>query len=223
MDVNNHAYFGPEGCLLSSDDSDEGEDDKVASGHPRETKQAVLEQLKNSFAYHKNGPAQEYDWSAEDIDIMTEMIRKAHSETLAAKKNKARVIRAQNHLGESSANMLRNWVNSCLSGQRFPKNRFIKRGPKIEHDQWTNHQMWEYVSETLQFEFRYWSTVEKLNRELPADQKIQAEYPKLEDLIFRHNEDFTAGLWSEFSEFWQPFIDELRYLRSTKSGLKSIF
>ena len=230
MNVNRHAFnvgdgvFGTEGCLLSSDDDDtEDDDDGASSGHPMETKSEILNNLRQGYAYHKNGPAREYDWTPEEISEMSILITETHDKVKAATKNKARVIRAQNYKGESSANMLRNWVNSCRLGHRFANNTRIERGPKLEHDEWSNHQLWEYVSETLQAEFHYWTNVEKINRSLPKDRQKDVRYPQLDDLIFRHNDDFTAGLWSDFRRYWQPFIDELRYLRDTKSFVNFIF
>ena len=38
------------------------------------------------------------------------------------------------------------------------------------------------------------------------------QYPKIEDLVFRHNDDFVGGLWTDFEKHWQRFIDEIRYL-----------
>ena len=216
MSYNQHAFnlgdsiFGEEGCLLSSDDDETDDDGETDAGHPLEDKKDVLNNLRNGYAYHKNGPAREYEWTPEEISEMSSMIVAAHEKIKAATKNKARVIRAQNYKGESSANMLRNWVNSCRSGQRFPDNPTVERGPKLEHDEWSNHQLWEYVSRTLQAEFHYWTKVEAINRKLPKDKQKSARYPKLDDLIFRHNDDFTAGLWSDFQSHWQPFIDELR-------------
>ena len=223
MNLNSHAYFagdstfGPEGCLLSSDEDSDTDDEIENKGHPRETKEKVLANLIDGFAYHKNGPAQEYDWNSNDVSIMTDLIRRQHEKTQAASKNKNRIIRAQNYKGESSANMLRNWVNSCRISERFPDNIQIQRGPKLEHDEWTNHQLWQYVSATLQSEFHYWTKVEIINRSLPEERKKEVRYPKLGDLIFRHNDDFVSGLWSDFSEYWQPFIDEIRYLRFMRS------
>ena len=228
MSSNSHAYtlsssiFGNEGCLLSSDDDESTDDEDEPSGHPVETKEEVLANLRNGFAYHKNGPAREYDWTPSEISEMSALITATHEKIKAATKNKARIIRAQNYKGESSANMLRNWVNSCRSGTRFPDNPSIERGHKLEHDEWTNHQLWEYVSRTLQSEFHYWTKVEQINRNLPDERKKSAKYPKLDDLIFRHNDDFTAGLWSDFREHWQPFIDELRYSRETRSCVSFI-
>ena len=170
MSYNHHAFsvedgfFGREGCLLSSDDesSDDDIDKEAAKGHPIETKVQVLQNLKDGFPYHKNGPAREYEWTKEEISQMSDLIVKTHSNVQAATKNKTRVIRAQNYKGESSANMLRNWVNSCLTGRKFTDNPRVERGSKIEHDEWSNHQMWKYVSRTLQSEFQYWTDVEKI-------------------------------------------------------------
>ena len=200
--------FGPEGCLLT--DSEDEAEDEDREGHPLETKEQVLENLRKGFPYHKNGPAREYDWNKDEISQMSKMIQEKHFEIKRAKKNKSRVIQAQNYKGETSSNMLLNWVNSCLSGERFPDNSDIKRGPTLEHGEWSNHRLWQYVSTTLQSEFHYWCKVEQINRKLPPEKRKEAKYPKLSDLIFRRNEDFTSGLWSEFSEFWQPFIDEIR-------------
>ena len=193
--------------LLYSDD-DDFEDEEL--GHPLEDKKTVLKNLSNGFKYHKNGPAREYAWNKSEISTMAEMILERHNRVVMDKKNRVREIRAQDHLGNSGRNTLLNWVNSCLTGKRFPDNPKILRGPKISFNDWSNHKLWRYVSSTLQAEFHYWDEVNKQNARLPQESSHLARYPKLSDLIFRHNDDFTSGLWSEFHDFWVPFINELR-------------
>ena len=186
------------------------DDEAAAPGHPLQTKSEVLEGLRNGYKYHKNGPAREYSWNKQEIAVMTKLIMEKNELVKAAKKNRSRRIRAQLYDGTSTGHTLINWVNSCLTGKRFPENKAVQRGPAIAHGDWSNHKMWCYVSSTLQAEFHYWNTVNSINKQLGSDEAARARYPKLTDLIFRHNDDFVSGLWSEFSEYWQPFIDELR-------------
>ena len=53
----------------SSDEEEEPE------GHPVEDNATVLRNLANGFKYHKNGPAQPYEWTKEDMEYMSKLIR----------------------------------------------------------------------------------------------------------------------------------------------------
>ena len=187
--------------------SDEEEDD---GGHPHESKREVLEKLESGYPYNKGGPAREYDWSASDFSKMAEMIRRKDREVRSERKKRPRAIRAQNYRGDTSKNYLLNWINSVRCGKRFDKNHEHDRGPKWLHGQKSNHQLWETVSEILTKEFHYWMGIHKKNMALPKSQRSQVKYPMIEDLIFRVNDDFTGGLWSQFYRYWEPFINELR-------------
>ena len=52
---------GVDDYIPSSDEEEENE------GHPIEDKATVLQNLANGFKYHKNGPAQPYDWDNVDL------------------------------------------------------------------------------------------------------------------------------------------------------------
>ena len=204
--------FVGEGHPLSDDsDSDNDAPDTLKKGHPIETKEQVLKNLAADYPYNKGGPAQEYPWTEADIAEMTDLIKERHSNLQKKYQKKARQIRGQNYKGESTHNHLLNWVNSCRSGKRFPSNPNVQRGSPYSYGEKTNQQLWEYVSETLISEFHYWVDLDKKNRKLPKNQQQKMSYPKLDDLIFRHNDDFTGGHWSHFAKFWDPFIDEMRY------------
>ena len=194
--------------VIESSSDDESEDENV--GHPVEDKATVLRKLAHGFPYNKGGPAQEYTWSSEDISHMAELLRTRNDQVREKAKKRPRAIRAQNYKGVSSRNTLLNWINSVRSGKRFPDNDRHERGKRIHHGQWSNHRQWEYVSEILTNEFHYWMAQEKINQSLPEDQKHLAKYPLVQDLIFRNNDDFTGGLWSQFYKYWEPFIAELR-------------
>ena len=199
---------------LSSDEDSE-EDDAGPLGHPVETKSAVLRNLAHGFPYNKGGPAQEYWWTSEEISHMAQLLRAQNDRVRERTKKRPRAIRAQNYKGVSSRNTLLNWINSVRLGKRFAENSRHERGSRIKHGQWSNHRQWEYVSEILTHEFHYWMAQEKINKALPSDQSHLAKYPLVEDLIFRNNEDFTGGLWSQFYKYWEPFIAELRLLMKT--------
>ena len=190
----------------SSDEDDEVDD----GGHPFESKQKVLENLEKGYPYNKGGPAREYEWDLSEIAKMSDLIRKRNEEVRENRKKRPRAIRAQNYRGETSGNYLLNWVNSVRCGKRFPENPKLVRGPKWKHGQRSNHQLWETVSEILTCEFHFWMGIHKKNADLPPGEKVKAKYPRIEDLIFRVNEDFTGGLWSQFYQYWEPFINELR-------------
>ena len=189
------------------DDRDESEDD---GGHPYEAKKDVLVNLQAGYPYHKGGPAREYDWTHSDISQMAEMLRQQNEKVRENRKKRPRAIRAQNYRGETSNNYLLNWVNSVRSGKRFGQNPGLERGSKWERGFKSNHQLWETVSDILTCEFHYWMDIHKKNLALPKSKRSAAKYPHIEDLIFRVNDDFTGGLWSQFYRYWEPFINELR-------------
>lgn len=197
----------------SSDDESQEDD----GGHPYEGRQKVLENLESGFPYNKGGPAREYQWEPAHIAKMTDMIRRKNENVRKRRKQRPRTIRAQNYRGETSNNYLLNWVNSVRTGKRFEQNQDLERGPKWLHGQKSNHQLWETVSQILTSEFHYWMKIHKQNALLPESERAKVKYPRLEDLIFRVNDDFTGGLWSQFYKYWEPFIDELRYLPLTIS------
>ena len=182
---------------LSSDSEEEDE------GHPLETKQQVIENLSKGFRYHKNGPAQQYDWNKEDIAKMTELI---HSSVSKVKKGR-RNVRAMNYKGEPFPGGLLGWVNSVRSGRYFADNPKINRGCEFKAGEKSNFWLWNFVSETLVQEFDYWTEWHKINKTLPAD---QVKYPDISKMIFRHSEDFVGGLWTDFSKHWMRFVDEMR-------------
>ena len=188
--------------------SDEEEIDD--GGHPFDTKGEVLRKLREGYPYNKGGPAREYEWTIEDINEMTELLRSKNEQVRKDRKKRPRAIRAQNYRGDTSNNYLLNWVNSVRCGKRFSENRNHVRGPKLLHGQRSNHQLWENVSEILTKEFHYWMAIHKENQKLPVDQRSKVRYPLVEDLIFRVNDDFVGGLWSQFFKYWEPFINELR-------------
>ena len=187
----------------SSDEEDDG-------GHPYDNKATVLSKLEDGYPYNKGGPAREYDWTASDISKMADLIRKKNEEVRQNRKKRPRAIRAQNYRGDTSNNYLLNWINSVRCGKRFENNPNHERGPKLLHGQRSNHRLWEYVSEILTKEFHYWMDIHKKNMALPKSERSKVQYPLIEDLIFRVNDDFTGGLWSQFYKYWEPFISELR-------------
>ena len=186
--------------LLETDSSD---DEPTETGHPLETKEIVLKNLKNGFKYHKNGPAQMYDWTKDDIAHMTEII---HNSVSKIKKGR-RKIRAVDFKGQPLSNGLLGWVNSVRTGKYFSDNPRINRGPAFKSGEKTNFWLWNFVSDTLICEFDYWTEIHKQNATVdPKDTK----YPDISKLIFRHSDDFVGGLWCDFERHWQRFIDEMR-------------
>lgn len=189
------------GDLYSDDDL---EDDQEY-GHPDHSPDEVLENLAAGFKYHKDGPARSYHWTKDDVKKMTDMIRRKNLQ-VRARQARERIIRGQNYLGISDKDHLLRWVNSCRLGYRFSLNSKVERGPKLRRNEWSNKRLWHYVSRTLLAEFDFWTEIFNSDQAKAADIK----YPKVSDLIFRHNEDFTSGLWSEFSQHWEKFIDKMR-------------
>ena len=187
--------------------SDEEDDD---GGHPFENKAEVLKNLKLGYSYNKNGPAREYQWTPSEVSEMADLLRHKNDTVRQQRKKRPRAIRAQNYRGDTSNNYLINWINSVRSGKRFENNPNHVRGPKLLHGQFSNHCLWEFVSDVLTQEFQYWMKIHKNNLSLPESQRSKVKYPLIEDLIFRVNDDFTGGLWSQFFKYWEPFINELR-------------
>ena len=206
----NNLFDEDEYNMIAAMDSDSSDEDEEITGHPRESKSDILHNLKNGFPYNKGGPAQKYQWTKSEIQQMADLLRDKNRQVRQQRAKRPRCIRAQNYRGETSNKYLLNWVNSVRTGRRFESNPRIIRGEKWKVGQRSNHQLWEYVSQVLTCEFHYWMDVHKKNLALPEDERSKVKYPRVEDLIFRVNDDFTGGLWSQFYTFWEPFINELR-------------
>ena len=201
-----------EGVELGFSDDDEDPNDEQ-SGHPEHTPEEVIENLKKGYKYHKNGPARTYSWTKDQIAEMTRMIERKNN-LVKMKQAKERIIRGQNYKGISEKDHLLRWVNSCRMGYRFALNPKVERGHQLRRKDWSNKKLWEYVSRTLIAEFDYWTEIFQSDQAKTAN----IRYPKVSDLIFRHNEDFTSGLWSEFSHHWERFINDMRYLPFSRFG-----
>ena len=112
-----------------------------------------------------------------------------------------------NYQGKPFPGGLLGWVNAVRSGKYFGDNPKIDRGPVFVSGEKTNFWLWNFVSQTLLSEFDYWSDVHKQNAgKDPKDTR----YPDVSKLIFRHSEDFVGGLWCDFEQYWQRFVDEMR-------------
>lgn len=184
-------------------EEDSSDDDLEVTGHPLEDKRTVINNLKNGFKYHKNGPAQTYDWNDDDVAEMTKIIH----ESVSKIKKGRRAIRAVDYKGRPLPNGLLGWVNSVRRGDYFSDNPNINRGPIFKSGEKSNFWLWNFVSETLLSEFDYWSEIHKQNASVdPKDTK----YPDISKLIFRHSEDFVGGLWCDFERHWEKFVNEMR-------------
>ena len=141
---------------ISENSSD---DDTDEPGHPVEDKGTVLKNLQAGFKYHKNGPAQMYDWNKDDIAKMTQII---HQSVSTLKKGR-RKIRATDYKGNVLPNGILGWVNSVRRGDYFGDNPKVNRGPVFKSGEKSNFWLWNFVSETLLAEFDYWTEVHKQN------------------------------------------------------------
>ena len=189
--------FDNDEYVESSDDEDE------PTGHPIEEKNDVIQNIANGFRYHKNGPAQPYDWTKEDLAKMTRLIEDAAKRV----KKGRRKIRAIKHDGTEFPGGLLAWVNCVRRGMYFSDNPNVQRGAPFTSGEKSNHWLWNYVSETLLAEVDYWTKIHKANQKAnPSETK----YPDINNLIFRHPDDFVGGLWCDFEKHWQRFVDEMR-------------
>ena len=179
------------------------DEDTTAPGHPMESCEIVLKNLAKGIKYHKNGPAQQYDWKEHHIKRMTEIIK----DSVKNIKPGRRKIRAMNYLGEEFPGGLLGWVNAVRSGRYFSDNPEIVRGPHINSGERSNFWLWNYVSDVLLAELNYWTKVHKMNKDLDPS---KAKYPDITKMIFRHTDDFVGGLWTDFSKHWEPFVHEMR-------------
>lgn len=199
--------------IMSDSDSDDDNGGGAAKGHAVETKDQVLENLFNGFPYHKNGPAQGYKWSEAEIEKMAQ-----HLEDYASKVKRGRrkKIRATRYDGRPVTGGLLKFVNDAVTGKTFPNNPHIKRRRnRYKAGYITQHALWHEASEILIAEFDYWMDIYEDNIKYASEGRPELiRYPKIEDLVFRNNEDFVGGLWSDFEKHWQRFIDEIRYLKS---------
>ena len=201
--------------ILSSDSESEYTPEtkkpKIEKGHPLETKEEVLRKLFDGFSYHKNGPAQSYQWTESEINLMADHLEEYCTKV---KKKKRHKIRATRYDGRPVTGGLLKFVNDAKTGKTFPNNPYIKRRrQRYKAGYISQHALWHEASEILIAEFDYWMDIYQDNLKYAAQgQTDKIRYPKVDDLIFRHNDDFVGGLWSDFEQHWQRFIDEIRYL-----------
>ena len=179
------------------------EDSPEPAGHPVESKAEVLQNIANGFRYHKNGPAQPYNWGKDDLAKMTTLIKEASKSVVRGR----RKIRAIRHDGKEFPGGLLGWVNNVRKGIYFGDNPSVQRGPVYKSGEKSNHWLWNFVSETLLAEVDFWTKIHSDNQ--IGDPK-NSKYPDLEKLIFRHPDDFVGGLWTDFEKHWQRFVNEMR-------------
>ena len=196
---------------LSSD-----EEEEESSGHPIETKETVIQNIANGFRYHKNGPAQPYNWNKDDLIKMTKLIKEAAKKVTRGR----RKIRAIRYDGKEFPGGLLGWVNNVRKGLYFSDNPNVNRGPVFKSGEKSNHWLWNFVSETLLAEVDFWTKIHKANQKCDPE---QSKYPDLEKLIFRHPDDFVGGLWTDFEKHWQRFVDEMRLVLSYLPFASTLF
>ena len=183
--------------------SDEDEDAESNLGHFIEDRATVIHNIANGFKYHKNGPAQPYDWDTTDFAKMDKLIRETAKKVTKGR----RKIRAVRHDGTEFPGGLLGWVNNVRSGVYFSDNPNVSRGDSFTSGERSNFWLWNFVSETLLAEVDFWTKIHKANQKCDPS---QSRYPDLEKLIFRHPDDFVGGLWCDFEKHWQKFVDEMR-------------
>lgn len=194
-----------------SDSEEEHDSNEPPRGHPLETKSEVLQNLIKGHPYHKNGPAQGYKWNEQEIEQMAQHLEEYATNVRRGRRKK---IRATRFDGRPVTGGLLKFVNDAVTGKTFPNNHYIKRRKnRYRAGYISQHALWHEASEILIAEFDYWMDVHQNNIKHAAENRPELiQYPKIEDLIFRNNEDFVGGLWSDFEKHWQRFIDEIRYL-----------
>ena len=174
-----------------SDSEDEKPSPESVKGHPLETKSDVLKNLLNNFPYHKNGPAQSYQWTSGEISQMADHLEK-HAAKI--KRGRRKKIRATRYDGRPVVGGLLKFVNDALTGKTFPNNPYIKRRrDRYKAGYITQHALWHEASEILIAEFDYWMDIHEKNLQHIANgQPELAQYPRIEDLVFRNNEDLLV-------------------------------
>ena len=70
----------------SDSESEEG-------GHPKERKEDVLTNLFNGFKYHKDGPAQPYQWTEQEILKMSQHLEQYASSVKVGRRKKILTIK----------------------------------------------------------------------------------------------------------------------------------
>ena len=120
-------------------------------------------------------------------------------------------IPAVNYLNKPIKGGLMAWVNRVRLRYLFKHNPYIPRGGRLRPGGRTNRQLWKEVSRILLAEYRYWSEKLVTNRQLMSTGRgYLVEYPRIGHLPFRDNDVFLGGEWSQFSEFWDEFIENLK-------------
>ena len=120
-------------------------------------------------------------------------------------------IPAVNYQNKPISGGLLHWVNQVRLRHRFKYNPYIVRQGRLRPGGPTDRQLWREVSKILLAEYRYWSEKLKINRELISTGRgYLVEYPKISNIPFRDNDVFVGGEWSNFSSFWDEFIENLK-------------
>ena len=122
-------------------------------------------------------------------------------------------IPAVNYLNNPIPGGVLGWLNRVRTRHSLKHNPYIVRAGRIRPGSKTNRQLWREVSSILLLEYKYWVQVLHKNRKLISEGRgYLCEHPKVGGLPFRCNNVFLGGEWNNFSSFWDPFIESIRFV-----------
>ena len=120
-------------------------------------------------------------------------------------------IPAVNYLNNPIPGGVLGWLNRVRTRHALKHNPLIQKRGRIRPGSKSNRALWREVSTVLLLEYKYWTQVLRKNRQLMSKgQGYLCEHPKIGGLPFRCNNVFLGGEWSNFSAFWEPFIEAIR-------------
>ena len=145
---------------------------------------------------------------------MAKHVYEAGVQSKAQQRQSPTEIPAVNYKNQPISGGILGWLNRVRTRRLFKNNSLLEsqRGGRIRPGSKSNRQLWRNASAVLLAEYQYW--VKKLheNRKLMSEGRgYLCEYPKIGNLPFRCNNVFIGGEWSQFSSFWEPFIESIRF------------
>ena len=181
---------------------------------PHSTKAEIMRAVLAGEKVHKISPAFPISWTPEEIKIMASDVFRTGLESKARQRQSPTEIPAVNYLNDPIPGGILGWLNRVRTGHLLKHNKLIPRCGRIRPGSKSNRQLWKEVSHVLLLEYQYWTSQLHENRRLMAEGRgYLVKYPKIGHLPFRCNNVFLGGEWSHFSSFWEPFIEQMRYLK----------
>ena len=178
---------------------------------PQSTKEEILRAVFAGEKVHKVSPAFPVSWTTEEVNLMAKHVYEIGVQSKAQQRQSPTEIPAVNYKNEPIPGGILGWLNRVRTRRILKQNPHHPRLGRIRPGSKSNRQLWRETSTILLEEYKYWVKQLHKNRVLISEGRgYLCKYPKIGGLPFRCNNVFLGGEWSQFSSFWEPFIDAIR-------------